>query len=128
MTFDYTVPSDKPIEQLLTDLEAQLKEIKFGVLWPFNVKETLQSKGQEFNQPFYIYEVCQPPAAKKLLDISNLAGAFLPCKLVIYESGDKCYISMPKPTKMFAMLDDEEIHQIASDIEVDLIEAINKSV
>lgn len=128
MTFDYTVPSDKPIQQLLTDLEVQLKEIQFGVLWPFDVKETLQSKGQEFDQPYFIYEVCQPAAAKKLLDISNLAGTFLPCKLVIYQSGDHCYISMPKPTKMFAMLDDEEIQHIASDIEVDLIGAINKAV
>ncbi|WP_232970461.1 DUF302 domain-containing protein [Salisediminibacterium selenitireducens] len=128
MTFDYTVSSDKPIETLLTDLEASLKDIQFGVLWPFNVKETLQNKGQDFDQDYYIYEVCNPPLAKKLLDRSNLAGAFLPCKLVIYESGDKRYITLPKPTKQFTMLDDPEIHQLAEEIEVKLIDALHKTV
>lgn len=48
--FHHTVETDKPIEEAVSSLEASLKGEKFGVLGHFDIKETLESKGLEFDQ------------------------------------------------------------------------------
>ena len=36
--FDYTVETDKNMDEAIKDLETTLKEEKFGVLWTFDIK------------------------------------------------------------------------------------------
>ncbi len=125
--FDYTVETQKSIEQAITDLETNLKEEQFGVLWMFDIKEKLQDKGLEFEKEFKVLEVCNPLEAQKVLNENEMAGYFLPCKIVVYEKDGNTKIGMPKPTALISMLNDEQMKQIAKDIEDRLIGCINKS-
>ena len=126
--FDYTVETDKNMDQAIKDLEASLKEEKFGVLWTFDIKEKLQEKGLEFEKEFKVLEVCNPLEAQKVLNENEMAGYFLPCKIVVYEKNGKINIGMPKPTSLISMLNDDKMEQFAKDIEDRLIVCINKSV
>lgn len=126
--FDYTVETDKNMDDAIKDLETTLKEEKFGVLWTFDIKEKLQEKGLEFEKEFRVLEVCNPGEAQKVLNENEMAGYFLPCKIVVYEKNGKTKIGMPKPTSMISMLNDDKLEQFAKDIEDRLIECINKSV
>ncbi|WLR52878.1 DUF302 domain-containing protein [Bacillus tianshenii] len=126
--FHYTVETNKSIEQAVTDLEASLKEDKFGVLWDFNIQETLQKKGFEFDTPYRVLEVCNPKEAKRVLEENALVGYFLPCKIVVYAEGEKTKIGMPKPTELISMVGEEQLKAFAKDIEDRLIECIDKSV
>jgi uncharacterized protein (DUF302 family) len=42
--FNYTVITDRTIDDAIHNLEESLKQEKFGVLWMFDIKEKLQEK------------------------------------------------------------------------------------
>lgn len=125
--FDYTVETKKSVDEAIESLEESLKEEKFGVLWMFDIKEKLQSKGLEFNKEFKVLEVCNPFEAQRVLNENNLAGYFLPCKIVVYINDGKTIIGMPRPTSLISMLNDNKMKELAKDIEDRLINCINKS-
>lgn len=126
--FHYTVETKQSVEEAMTTLENNLKEEQFGVLWQFDIKNKLQEKGLDFDQTFHILEVCNPKEAKNVLEKNLLAGYFLPCKMVVYDENGTTKIGMPKPTSLIQMVEDEEIKNLAADIEERLIGCMDKSV
>jgi len=127
--FHYTVQTDKSVDEAITALETNLKEEKFGVLWTLDLTEKLQEKGVEsFKQPYRILEVCNPEAAAKVLEVNELVGYFLPCKITVYEKDGLTHIGMPKPTVMMEMIEDSKLKEIATDIEETLIKVLDKSI
>lgn len=126
--FHYTVESDRPIDKAIQVLEEKLKDEEFGVLWKFDIQETLQKKGFAFDQPYQVLEVCNPKEAKNILSQNKLVGYFLPCKIVVYEDAGKTKIGMPKPTVLIEMVNDGELKEFAASIENRLIDCIDKSV
>lgn len=125
--FHFTVETEKSLDQAIEDLGKELKEDSFGILWDFNVKETLNKKGFDFDQTFRILEVCNPKEANEVLSINSLVSYFLPCKIVVYESGEKNFIGMPKPTMFMENIDDSALKEKAKVIEDRLVEAINRA-
>ncbi len=126
--FNYTVETEKSVNQAVQSLEEALKEEKFGVLWNFDLTAKLQEKGEDFNTPYTILEVCNPKEANKVLSSNLMIGYFLPCKIVVYEEGGSTKIGMPKPTSLISMAEDHDVHAIAEDIEKRLISAIDNSI
>lgn len=124
--FDYTVITDKTIDDAIHNTEENLKQEKFGVLWMFDIKEKLQEKGLEFAKEFKVLEVCNPVEAQRVLSENEMAGYFLPCKIVVYENNGKTKIGMPRPTSLIGLLNDEKMKTLASDIENRLINVINQ--
>lgn len=125
--FHYTVTSDKTIEAVVHSLEENLKEEKFGVLWQFDVKDTLNNKGFDFDQPYLILEVCNPKEAHDMLHENQMVGYFLPCKLVVYKDGDQTKLGMPRPTELIQLVNDPSVNDKAKEIEDRLINVLNKS-
>jgi len=76
----YIVESKKSFEQASTDLEAAVKNHKFGVLHVHDIGATLRSKGLEFTNECKVFEVCNPGQAAKVLstDMRFEYGASLP--------------------------------------------------
>ncbi|TDK59368.1 DUF302 domain-containing protein [Bacillus salipaludis] len=126
--FDYTVATDKNVEEAIQSLEENLKQENFGVLWKFDIKEKLQDKGLDFDKEFKVLEVCNPQEAQRVLNENEMAGYFLPCKIVVFEDHGKTKMGMPKPTALISLLNDEKMKQLAQDIEDRLISCINSSI
>lgn len=124
--FDYTVETKQPLSEAIQSLEEQLKQEGFGVLWLFDIKEKLQSKGLDFSKEFKVLEVCNPVEAQRILLENEMAGYFLPCKIVVYESNGITKIGMPRPSSLISLLEDERMKDFAKDIEDRLIACINK--
>ncbi|MBB5172307.1 DUF302 domain-containing protein [Texcoconibacillus texcoconensis] len=125
--FHYTVETTNDIQETIESLKVNLQEEKFGVLWELSITDKLQEKGVDFDKPYYVFEVCNPHEAKKLLSASELAGYFLPCKVVVYEEGGKTKIGLPKPTTLFPLVENDEVKEAAEDIEKRLIDCLEKS-
>ena len=126
--FDYTVETEKSVKKAIEDLQVSLKEEKFGLLWMFDIKDKLHEKELEFEKEFVVLEVCNPHEAQKVLNENEMAGYFLPCKIVVYEKDGKTKMGMPKPSALISMLGDPELERIAKDIEARLITCLNKAV
>ncbi|MGS2778282.1 DUF302 domain-containing protein [Robertmurraya sp. GLU-23] len=125
--FDYTVSTNKSVEATIKSIEINLKDEKFGVLWMFDIKDKLQEKGLEFEKEFKVLEVCNPIEAQGILLENEMAGYFLPCKIVVYEKDGKTNIGMPRPTSLISLLNDEKLKFLAKDIENRLITCIDNS-
>lgn len=124
--FHYTIQVNKSPEQAIAAIQQNLMEEKFSVLFHLNLKEKLQEKGVEFEQRYYILEVCNAIEAKRVLSQNALVGYFLPCKIVVYEENGVTKIGLPKPTSLIGFVENELLMGIAADIETRLINCINK--
>jgi uncharacterized protein (DUF302 family) len=65
----------------------------------------------------YVYEVCNPVAAKKVLDTNVRIGTALPCRVTIYTDGGEVVLETLKPTAMLAMFGEPSLDGTARDIE-----------
>ncbi|UOQ95600.1 DUF302 domain-containing protein [Halobacillus shinanisalinarum] len=125
--FHYTVEANQTVEESVKVLEEVLKQEKFGVLWDFDIKDTLEKKGFDYDQNYRVLEVCNPEAAKEVLTQNYMVGYFLPCKIVVYEEQGKTKIGMPKPTTLIELTGDESLQAFAEDIESKLVACMDKA-
>ncbi|MDK2919572.1 MAG: hypothetical protein PWQ37_2305 [Candidatus Petromonas sp.] len=106
-------------------MKKSLNNHNFGVLWELNFKDKLKEKGLDFDKNFKILEVCNPQQAKEVLEKHIEVGYFLPCKMVVYEDNNSVFIGMIKPTQLIGMVDDDQLSNIAVEVERELKSAIN---
>ena len=117
MEMQYKIQSSKSYVDTIAALKEELAKEQFGVLWELNFKDKLQEKGLEFNTNFNVMEVCNPVKAKEVLDTNIEAGYFLPCKVVVYEKDQSVWMGMLKPTSLIALLEQDDLYEIASEVE-----------
>ncbi|RKP54040.1 DUF302 domain-containing protein [Cohnella endophytica] len=128
MEFHYTVESSQSLDDTIVMLERELAERKFGVLWHFDLAAKLREKGQAIAGEYRVLEVCNPAEAANILGLNELAGYFLPCKIVVYGIEGKTRIGLPKPTVLIGVLGDDALKSIADHVEATLVEAIDRCV
>lgn len=126
--FHYTVATNLPVEETVNMFGDILKKEKFGVLWDFDIQETLKNKGFDYDRKYRVLEVCNPQAANEVLTQNHMVGYFLPCKIVVYEDQGKTKIGMPKPTTLMGLTEDASLKGIAEDIEARLVSCMDQVV
>lgn len=123
----YVKETTKTRNEAIQAIEASLQEAKFGVLWNFDLSAKLEEKGVQPPAPYTVLEVCKPSIAADVLNENLLAGAFLPCKIVVFEEDEAVKIAMPLPTKLMEGFGDERILTTAKEVEQQLITCINQA-
>ena len=122
-----TVRSGKSLGDVRQKFEDTAAERKFGVQAIHNVTATLRSKGLAFDRTLYIYEVCNPASAKKVLDTNIKIGTALPCRVSIYVDGREVVLETIKPTTMLKMFDEPSLSGIAEDVETTIGEIMHEA-
>ena len=112
-----TVRTRKSLGEVRQRFEEAAAENRFAVLGAHDVGERLRAKGLQFDRKFYVYEVCNPVAAKKVLDTNVRIGTALPCRVSIYTDGGEVVLETLKPTAMLAMFGEPSLDATARDIE-----------
>ena len=103
MTFNYTVKTQKNIDDIIKEITTKLSEIQFGVLGILDFKEIFAKKGVEYPHEYKLLEVCNPQVAKQALESDPNIGLLLPCTIAIYEKNGKNYISLAKPIELLSV-------------------------
>ena len=127
MGFSHTVKTKKNIDEVISSLTEDLKEIGFGVLETLDFKKILTDKGLEFSENYKLLEVCNPKLAKQVLEASPDLGLLLPCTIAVYQKDNENYISLAKPTALLAMASEQNFQFSGQDIESNLIKVIEKA-
>ena len=127
MGFSYSVKTEKKIEDVISKLTDDLKEIGFGVLETLDFKKILEDKGLEFSDNYKLLEVCNPNLAKQVLEQSPDLGLLLPCTIAVYQKDNENYISLAKPTALLAMASEQNLQFSGEEIELNLIKVIEKA-
>jgi uncharacterized protein (DUF302 family) len=112
-----TVRTRKSLGEVRQRFEEAAAENRFAVLGVHDVGERLRAKGLPFDRKFYVYEVCNPVAAKKALDTNVRIGTALPCRVTIYTDGDGVVLETLKPTTLLAMFGEPSLDGTAREIE-----------
>ncbi len=112
-----TVRTRKSLGEVRQRFEEAAAEHRFAVLGVHDVGERLRGKGLQFDRKFYVYEVCNPAAAKKALDTNVRIGTALPCRVTIYTDGGVVVLETLKPTTMLAMFGEPSLDGTAREIE-----------
>ena len=127
MGFTYTVKTTKNIDEIVTSLKKNLKEIGFGVLETLDFKKILSEKGLDFSKEYQLLEVCNPFLAKQVLDANPDLGLLLPCTIAVYQKNNEKYISLARPTSLLSMASERNLKFSGEEIEHGLIKVIEKS-
>lgn len=112
-----TVRTRKSLGEVRQRFEEAAAENRFAVLGVHDVGERLRGKGLPFDRKFYVYDVCNPVAAKKALDTNVRIGTALPCRVTIYTDGADVVLETLKPTTMLAMFGEPSLDGTAREIE-----------
>lgn len=112
-----TMRTRKSLGDVRQRFEEAAAENRFAVLGVHDVGERLRAKGLSFDRKFYVYEVCNPVSAKKVLDTNVRIGTALPCRVTIYTDGGEVVLETLKPTAMLAMFGEPSLDGTAREIE-----------
>jgi len=127
MSFTHTVKTQKNIDDVITTLTEDLKEIGFGVLETLDFKKILSEKNVELSNNYRLMEVCNPNLAKQVLEANPDLGLLLPCTIAVYQKDNENYISLARPTSLLSMASENNLKFSGEEIEDNLIKVIEKA-
>lgn len=116
----FEIETQKPMAELEKALQEAIARHGFGVLATHDVKETLQKKGVEFGRQCLIYEVCNPLAAKKVLEANPAVSTALPCRISLYATPSGSRLATILPTALLGMFNTPELDEVAQQVEAAL--------
>ena len=117
------------MDELDRDLRAAAARHKFGVLGMRDLRETLRSKGVEFEHDVRVYDVCNPHHAKTVLSEAIEASTALPCRISIYASGDGLDVATILPGAMMMLFGPSAVMaSTAAEVEQTLKAMIDETV
>lgn len=119
--------SKKTLAETCAAMEPTVQKHKFGVLGVHNLKETMARKGVEFARDCFIYEVCNPMQAKKVLDSRMEVSTALPCRISVYQDGYAVKVATIKPTVMLMTFNAPDLALVAQEVE-EVLTSIMKEV
>jgi uncharacterized protein (DUF302 family) len=111
----YIEISGKSVQEVVDSIQEVASKYKFGVLHIHNIKETLKSKGIDFNNECQILDVCNPVFAESLLSEDMSLSIIMPCKISVYRQNGQTLIAM------------NSLVQLVDDINPDLIDLAQKA-
>ncbi|UCE12557.1 MAG: DUF302 domain-containing protein [Candidatus Heimdallarchaeota archaeon] len=102
-----------------------LKEEGFGVLTKIDVKKTLKEKLNVDFERYMILGACNPPFAKKALELEREIGLLLPCNVIVQELEEGTKVAAVDPEKMFEMIGNPQVKPIAKEVRTKLQRVIH---
>lgn len=104
-------------EKALEILPEELKKEGFGILTEIDVRQTMKKKLDVDFPKYKILGACNPPFAHKSLVAEENIGVLLPCNVVVFEKNGKTILSVMKPSTAMGMVENEELGEIALEVE-----------
>ncbi len=124
----FIVKSSKGFEQSCQDLERAVKNHNFGVLYVHDIKQTLQNRGESFDEECRVFEVCNPSHASKVLSEDMRLNMALPCRVSVYTENSEVMIGMLEPSKMISALSDRAaLLKVADEVQKTMISIIEEA-
>ena len=112
-----TIRSSLPIDQIAERLPEVCARHKFGVLNVHDLRATLREKGQEFDRPCLVFDVCNPVKANTVLTAAPHVAAALPCRIAaVEEEGGTTLVAM-RPSMLMQIFPGDGLEETANDVE-----------
>ena len=122
-----TATTKKSVDQLREDLPEACTAHGFGVLGVHDLRAKLQEKGQDWDTPCLVFDVCNPVQAKRVLTAEPNISAVLPCRISAFpDAAGKTRLVTVRPTRMIELFG-ADLGDVAREVE-ETLEAILNDV
>tara|TARA_B100000508_G_scaffold4874_3_gene3880 strand:- start:1242 stop:1625 length:384 start_codon:yes stop_codon:yes gene_type:complete len=125
MKYGYSKIVSLPFERAIEKVTEVLASEGFGVLTTIDVKATMKKKLDVDYENYTILGACNPQFAHQALQAEKEIGLLLPCNIIVYQTGEEVYVSAMLPSVAMSMVDNEELKDIATQVEDKLKAAID---
>lgn len=98
---DYTRKVNRPYEKVLTALQEAAQAQGFRVTAVHDLAASMRKEGIE-RDPYSVVEVCKAEIASKVLQAEPRFGAFMPCRIAVYQQGSDTVVTTVLPTRLLA--------------------------
>jgi len=121
----------KNIKSNFKDTENKVKEalidVGFGVLTEINMRDAFKIKLDLDYKNYKILGACNPGLAHKALESETLIGILMPCNILVIDNEDKTTkVVFPKADNLLEVTDNQEIFNLAKEVDELLNLAFNK--
>ncbi len=123
----YVKEASESVESVGKRLEEAVKAHKFGVIAVIDLKSKMADKGIQFSKACKVYEVCNPMQAKQVLERDMSISTALPCRISVYEEGDRVKVATILPTQMLGLFPVSDLAPIAQDVEAQIKAMIDEA-
>jgi len=122
-----TATTTKSVEEIAEQLPDVCTAHGFGVLGVHDLRAKLQEKGQDWDTPCLVFDVCNPVQAKRVLTAEPNISAVLPCRISAFpdEAGRTRLVTV-RPTRMIELFG-ADLGDVAREVE-ETLEAILNDV
>ena len=114
--FGYRKAVSLSFSEAVAKVRDELTKEGFGVITEIDVKDTFKKKLDVDYGKYIILGACNPPSALKALGTEKGIGLFLPCNVIVYSEGEQTRVAAIIPTVAMGMIENPELHAIATDI------------
>jgi uncharacterized protein (DUF302 family) len=122
MKYGFLKRLDLSFTDAVAQVAAALKKEGFGILTTIDVKEKFKEKLNIDFPQYHILGACNPPLAHKAITTEWNIGLLLPCNVIVYEKEGSVWVGIIKPTQAMAIVENEQLKNIATDVEAKLKE------
>jgi uncharacterized protein (DUF302 family) len=123
--YGYKKQVSASFEEVVQRTREELQKEGFGVLTEIDVRETLKKKLNVDYDNYIILGACNPPFAHRALQAEKDIGLLLPCNVIVYEDSGRTFVSAIVPTVAMGMVDNDELHDIAAEVEEKLKKVVD---
>lgn len=118
----FTVETKRSLAEVREALPKACAARKFGVLGVHDLKEKMREKGVPYDGECLIFEVCNPQAARTVLEANPEISTALPCRISAYRTRDGATrLSTLRPTKLLEIFASPQLAEIGREIEETLV-------
>lgn len=125
MSYYFTKTINTSMDEALEKVTEALKVEGFGILSEIDVKATFKMKLDVDFRPYKILGACNPPFAKRVLEIDDKIGVMLPCNIILQQRENGVEITSIDPTVAMNLVNNPEITDIANEIKEKLKNVID---
>ena len=101
-TNDYTRSVARPYQEVLAAVKEAAKVQGFRVSNVHDIATSLRKDGIE-REPYATVEVCNSKLAAQVLRAEPRLGAVMPCRIAVYQKGDKTVVTMILPSRLMTL-------------------------
>ncbi len=120
--------SSKSVAEIARIFPEVCAEYKFGVLGSIDIRQQLREKGLAFDRECIVFEVCNPQAAKKVLEENPAISAALPCRISVYQEDGRTKLASILPTALLSMFPHPELAPVAAEVEKTVVRIMQELV
>src|SRR3989338_457524 len=125
MSYGYNKKAYLTYQKAIEKIKEELKKEGFGILTEIDLKATLKKKLDVNYEDYIILGACNPKFAYKALQEEKEIGLMLPCNVIVYRDNNETFVSAILPTQAMSRIDNEELRDIAAQVEEKLKKAVD---